>query len=113
MKVSAKYDNSGLLHLVRTLPDDTDDMNRELADLTLDLATEKVPVATGELRDSGHIESLPNGYAVVYDAHHAAYVHFGTSRMAPRPWLAEAAAGVQGYRQRLLANLTAKVGKGQ
>ena len=88
-------------------------MNRELAELTLDLAEERVPVRTGELRDSGEIGSAPGGYEVFYTAGHAVYVHFGTSKMAPRPWLAEAVAQAAPYRQRLLAALAAKLESGR
>jgi len=50
-----------------------------------------VPVRTGELRDSGHIEAEDAGNvqsrAVVFDAPHAVFVEFGTVKMAAQPFL--------------------------
>ncbi len=52
------------------------------ANLVLERAQQLVPVRTGELRDSGHIEVLiVNGRAVamvVFSADHAGYVEWGT-----------------------------------
>lgn len=109
MKITAHFDGRGLAHLIQALPGDVDAMNRELAEVTLDIANERVPVDTGQLRDSGDMGRAGDGYEVFYDTEYAGYVHFGTSRMAARPWLAEAVAEVQGYRQRLLADLAAKL----
>ena len=41
----------------------------------LRLANLEVPVATGELRDSGHVETRGGRSRVVYDAPHAIVVH--------------------------------------
>ena len=41
----------------------------------LQLAKEKVPVDTGRLRDSGHLEETRDGARVVFDAPYALYVH--------------------------------------
>lgn len=50
--------------------------------MVLDLAQMFVPVDTGELRTSGHLEmsETPKGATaqVIFDAPHAAYVEFGT-----------------------------------
>jgi len=48
----------------------------------LETAESIVPVETGELRESGHVELLHGGSkpsaAVVFDSPHAAYVEYGT-----------------------------------
>ena len=41
----------------------------------LQLAKEKVPVDTGRLRDSGHLEETRDGAEAVFDAPYALYVH--------------------------------------
>lgn len=41
----------------------------------LQLAQEKVPVDTGNLRDSGHLEETRDGAVAVFDAPYALYVH--------------------------------------
>ena len=50
------------------------------------------PVKTGRLRDSIRILEDGGGYTVVgSDLHYAPYVEYGTSRMAPKPYLRPAA----------------------
>lgn len=48
-----------------------------------------VPVDTGELRASGKLTEKPARLEVEisYDAEHAGYVEFGTSKMAAQPFL--------------------------
>ena len=41
----------------------------------LHLAKEKVPVDTGNLRDSGHLEETQDSAVAVFDAPYALYVH--------------------------------------
>ena len=41
----------------------------------LQLAKEKVPVDTGNLRDSGHLEETRDGARAMFDAPYALYVH--------------------------------------
>jgi HK97 gp10 family phage protein len=52
------------------------------AEAVLETAESIVPVDTGELRESGHVEILQGGpqpsAAVVFDSDHAAYVEYGT-----------------------------------
>jgi HK97 gp10 family phage protein len=52
------------------------------AEIVLEEAEAIVPVDTGELRESGHVELLNAGSqpsaAVVFDSPHAAYVEYGT-----------------------------------
>lgn len=60
----------------------------EAADEGLALAQAHVPVDTGELRDSLHIEDGPDGgKRVVTDSDHWVFPEFGTSEMAPQPYL--------------------------
>lgn len=51
------------------------------------------PYTTGELRDSGHIEEdgATGEIRVIFDAPHASYVEFGTSKMRAQPFLTPAA----------------------
>jgi HK97 gp10 family phage protein len=44
----------------------------------LDIAQGLVPVRTGQLKDSGHVETNGPTAAVVFDSPHAAFVEFGT-----------------------------------
>lgn len=53
------------------------------AEIVLEEAEAIVPVDTGELRESGHVEMVTSGgaqpsAAVVFDSEHAAYVEYGT-----------------------------------
>ncbi len=45
------------------------------AQFLLEKSQEIVPVDTGELKESGHIETTKNSAAVVYEAEHAVIVH--------------------------------------
>ena len=60
------------------------------AEKVLQAAKEEVPVRTGALRDSGHIEMAGTRADVIFDAPYAVYVHNGTSRQAPNPFLSRA-----------------------
>lgn len=65
---------------------------RESADEAFELSQSLVPVLTGELRASGHVEQTgPLSAEVVYDAEHAVYVEYGTSDTAPQPFIGPAA----------------------
>ena len=52
------------------------------ANVILDRSQELVPVGTGELKASGHVEVDESGRVarVVYDSNHSAYVEFGTGQ---------------------------------
>jgi HK97 gp10 family phage protein len=75
-------------------------------------AQDIVPVRTGNLRDSIHVER--NGYAdyaVVASAPYAGFVEFGTRYMAAEPYLGPAAADVDaayvfGFFNPLLGDIT-------
>ena len=47
------------------------------AQVILDGALDRVPVDTGELYDSGHLEVQSDDVLVVFSAPHASYVEFG------------------------------------
>jgi HK97 gp10 family phage protein len=69
----------------------------ELAAATVaERAVELVPVDTGELRGSISHQRMGDGWAVVASAPHAAYIEYGTSKMAAQPYLRPAAQGVDG-----------------
>lgn len=67
-----------------------DQIERKIAHRILEVAETLVPVATGELRDSGDIQHEGDGYSVNYTAPHAPFVHFGTRHMPARPFLTQA-----------------------
>jgi HK97 gp10 family phage protein len=46
-----------------------------------------VPVRTGDLRDSIHIEGSGLEQEVIADSDHAVYQEFGTSRHGPQPFM--------------------------
>lgn len=66
-------------------------------DTVYDLSQEYVPVATGDLKDSGHIVEMGSGYRLIYDAKnrsgipYGGYVEYGTSRTPAQPFLNPAA----------------------
>lgn len=57
------------------------------ATVILQKAKELVPVRTGFLRDSGVLVGTGYGYHVAFQANYAAFVEFGTSKMAAQPYL--------------------------
>jgi HK97 gp10 family phage protein len=69
----------------------------EVANVALEEARRTVPVVTGALRDSLHIERDGDSVEVVADAGHAAFVEFGTSRQAAEPFLTPALAVAQAH----------------
>lgn len=60
---------------------------KEAAQIVLDEAQVLVPVDTGELRDSGHLEEQEGSIEVVFGTDHAIPIEFGTSRMEAQPFL--------------------------
>lgn len=63
------------------------DALREVAELIVSEAQSNAPVDTGFLRDSIHVaEESDTSVSVVADAEYAAYVEYGTSRMAAQPF---------------------------
>lgn len=72
------------------------------AERVLDRSQRRVPIDTGELFESGHVEVVsqsPGVVDVIYDAPHAGFVEFGTVKMAAQPYLTPA---LEAERQRFL-----------
>lgn len=57
-----------------------------MASIILEDSQALVPVDTGELKNSGHIDDT-NGVRVIYDAGHAMFVEFGTYKMNAQPYI--------------------------
>ena len=67
------------------------DASQETAEAIVEDAKQRVPVDTGELRDSIDARSEGIGYIVEATAGHAGFVEYGTRRMAAQPYLTPAA----------------------
>ena len=89
----------------RALPKIVDAIAKFYIETVYDFSQDFVPVDSGELKDSGHIDKIPGGYRLVYDAKnrsgqsYAGYVEYGTTRTPAQPFLnpaAEAAYGLLG-----------------
>lgn len=90
VKVESK---NNLLALEYGLDEEARLFNLWAAYRLLDIALEEVPVDTGFLADSGHVEEMGGGeFSVVFDAEYARFVHFGTRYMPANPWLFRALA---------------------
>lgn len=65
---------------------------KRVADQILATAIQYAPVVTGHLIESGHTDSVSAGKeaTVQFDAEYAAYVEYGTYKMAPRFFLSRA-----------------------
>lgn len=59
----------------------------EVADQALEVAQHLVPVDTGELYDSLHVEDAEGGKRVVAGTDHWVFPEFGTSEMPAEPYL--------------------------
>ncbi len=60
----------------------------DVAEQGLEVAQRLVPVDTGELRDSLHVEDAPDGgKRIVAGTDHWQFPEFGTSEMAAEPYL--------------------------
>jgi HK97 gp10 family phage protein len=74
----------------RGLAGEVDSLQRRIAHRILEISDSIVPRLTGELAESGDIEHDGEGYNVMYTAPHGPFVHFGTRKMAARPFLTQA-----------------------
>lgn len=70
------------------------EMSKQTAAKVLAFAQNIVPVDTGELLSSGHIEQDGDTYYVVFGTDHCWYVEFGTMYMAAQPYLTPAVESV-------------------
>lgn len=83
-----------LSEVARALPGAVSTELRRGTEATERGARARSPVATGELRDSHDTEGTTPGslsMRVTVTAPHGPFVHEGTIRMPPRPWLRETA----------------------
>jgi len=85
----------------------------ETAEEVLSIAQQLAPEDTGELRASGHLEPKNNNeiQQVVFDAPHARFVEFGTSKMGAQPFLRPAIASVKSRVNRRLGQIKAGLGR--
>ena len=83
--------NSNLGKLAGGIPQLADRTARAGALQLLEAANQEVPVDTGKLKASQHVEGDQGEYSVVADTPYAVYVHWGTRHMRANPWLARAA----------------------
>lgn len=110
MSVSVKLNLNHLHHFAsRVKPDVIDQGAFEWAGAIEERAKEIVPVDTGALQESIHVEKGdgPGQYNVVASEPYAGFVEFGTSRMAAQPFLIPAWRQVRGlpFFQRHMAEL--------
>jgi len=110
MSVSVKLNLRHLHHLAaRVQPDVIDKGAYDWAVAVEERAKEIVPVDTGELQESIHVEKGDSSgeYRVVASAAHAKFVEYGTSKMAAQPYITPAWRQVRGlpFFQRALAEM--------
>lgn len=67
---------------------------KETADDILDIAKQLCPVASGDLKASGHVAPQGNVWQVIFDAPYAAFVELGTQYSAAQPFLTPAVESV-------------------
>ena len=110
MTVSVKLNLNHLHHLAsRIAPDVIDQGAYDWAVAIEERAKELVPVDTGALQESIHVEKGDSAgqYQVVADMPYAAFVEYGTGRGPAQPYLTPAWRQVRGlpFFQRLLREL--------
>lgn len=90
-----KTDTRKLEAILRNLDKNVSAAAEQIASDIVTIAKENAPVASGELRDSIHVEKDGAELSVVADADHAVFIELGTSKMAAQPFLGPAAAKVR------------------
>lgn len=81
---------SRLPQIIAELPGASDEALKDAAEQLAEAVRERVPVASGALRDAVHVQEVEHGYAVVAgdsDAFYGHMVEFGTTHTAARPFL--------------------------
>jgi HK97 gp10 family phage protein len=73
--------------LVRHL---VDSVVKDCFEYAFDLSQQTVPVDTGDLKRSGSITPITDGYEIRYDSDHAAFIEMGTVNMPAQPFLGPA-----------------------
>lgn len=89
MKVNITYDNS-LAALAEKFEEQLGVIMEAAAQAVCDSAKSMCPVDTGALRSSINVSVNGNRAEISADTDYASYVEFGTSKMAPRPYLVPA-----------------------
>lgn len=90
MSVSVSVDTTKLNEIIAKLPGNRDKIVRAAAFHILGNAIPRAPYKTGFLRGSGRVNEdyASSGFVnVEFTAEYAAYVEFGTYKMAARPFL--------------------------
>ena len=95
MNVNITYDN-GLAEIAQRIEGSISEIIAAGADAVCDNAKSICPVDTGALRDSISITTVGNRAEISANTDYAAYVEFGTSQMAPQPYLVPSLIGNSG-----------------
>jgi hypothetical protein len=80
--------------IIRDAEDKADRIIRKGAFDILAASQQVVPVQTGNLKTSGHVETGTLSATIGYGAEYAVYVHEGASGRAPNPFLREPFDGI-------------------
>ena len=89
MKLEIAYDN-GLENIAQRIAGGMGEIIAAGAQTVCDGAKSLCPVDTGTLRDSISMSASGSSAVVSANTDYAAYVEFGTSKMAPQPYLVPA-----------------------
>ena len=111
MKLTVKVNNSALTNLIKDLPRRVDRLVDGHAQRILEVAVQEVPVKTGRLKASGHIEPIPGGKAVVFDTPYAQVVHNGGAHRPANPWLRRAVSLTKPDLDTAITQLKASIGE--
>lgn len=89
MRVEITYDG-GFENIAEHIQNSMSGIIAEMAQNVCDNARTLCPVDTGRLRDSITAKSDGNNAVISADTEYAAYQEFGTSKIAPQPYLVPA-----------------------
>lgn len=95
MNVSITYDN-GLAEIAQRIEGSLGEIIAAGAEAVSQSAKSMCPVDTGALRDSISVSAEGNRAEISANTDYAAYVEFGTSKMAPQPYLVPSLIGNSG-----------------
>lgn len=95
MNVSITYDN-GLAEIAQRIEGSISEIIAAGANAVSEGAKSICPVDTGALRDSISVSMEGNRAEISANTDYAAYVEFGTSQMAPQPYLVPSLIGNSG-----------------
>ncbi len=95
MNVSITYDN-GLAEIAQRIEGSLGEIIAAGAEAVSQSAKSMCPVDTGALRDSIGVSMEGNRAEISANTDYAAYVEFGTSKMAPQPYLVPSLIGNSG-----------------